>query len=159
MSKYLPKHRELVPEQLAQIRLLRAAGIRSSNICSVLREQGLANSFIDKDVYNYITQLGGEVSKEGDAMNLLAALKERADADPCFIYRFTVDQSGRLEHLFWMFPASADNYRRYHNVVVFDTTYKINRFLHQMLLRRPRHLPHLHPLFWRSTPAKIGITS
>ncbi|XP_071700907.1 protein FAR1-RELATED SEQUENCE 11-like isoform X2 [Rutidosis leptorrhynchoides] len=43
-------------------------------------------------------------------------------------YVYTLDEKGRLENLFWCHPQSYEWYGKYGDVVVFDTTYKVNAY-------------------------------
>ncbi|KAL4325710.1 hypothetical protein GQ457_11G022740 [Hibiscus cannabinus] len=45
-----------------------------------------------------------------------------------FQYAFTVDEDRRLEHLFWCRSQSFDWYKKYGDVFVFDTTYRVNAY-------------------------------
>ena len=45
-----------------------------------------------------------------------------------FQYAFTTDEEKKLEHIFWSYPHSFDWYRKYGDVVVFYTTYKVNAY-------------------------------
>jgi hypothetical protein len=52
-------------------------------------------------------------------------LKELDDA---FQYDYTVDENKKLEHIIWAFGDSICGYEAFGDVVVFDTTYRINRY-------------------------------
>ena len=45
-----------------------------------------------------------------------------------FQYAFTTDEEKKLEHIFWSHSHSFDWYRKYGDVVVFYTTYKVNAY-------------------------------
>ena len=83
--------------------------------------------WIEKDVYNYLAKIGGE-RRNFDAADLLKILKDQKDGDDDFKYDFEVLEGGRLKHVFWMFSSLRHLYQRYHDVVVFDTTYHTNRY-------------------------------
>jgi hypothetical protein len=92
--------------------------------------------FMEKDIRNFLqTQ---SVNKENDALNVLKLCKGLKELDDAFQYDYTVDENKKLEHIIWAFgdsirayEAFGDSIRAYEafgDVVVFDTTYRINRY-------------------------------
>ena len=63
-----------------------------------------------------------------DAVDLLQFCKVAKERNSKFQYAFTTDEEKRLEHIFWSYPHSFDWYQKYGDVVVFDTTYKVNAY-------------------------------
>ncbi|KAI9909330.1 hypothetical protein PsorP6_015349 [Peronosclerospora sorghi] len=59
---------------------------------------------------------------------MLSALKARKEEDGEFHYEFTQDGEGRLEHILWMEGASCRVSIVHGDVIVLDTTYKLNRY-------------------------------
>ena len=55
-------------------------------------------------------------------------MAERQKRDPDFFYDYTLDVEGRLQHLFWCDSQSPRDYQDYGDVVVFDSTYKMNKY-------------------------------
>jgi hypothetical protein len=45
-----------------------------------------------------------------------------------FQYAYTLDEEKRLDHIFWSPTCCYDWYEKYGDVVVFDTTYKVNSY-------------------------------
>jgi hypothetical protein len=45
-----------------------------------------------------------------------------------FQYAYTLDEERRLEHIFWSPTCCFDWYKKYGDVIVFDTTYKVNSY-------------------------------
>ena len=63
-----------------------------------------------------------------DAMDLLQFCKVAKERNSNFQYAFTTDEEKMLEHIFWSHFHSFDWYKKYGDVVVFDTTYKVNDY-------------------------------
>ncbi|KAI9919603.1 hypothetical protein PsorP6_017719 [Peronosclerospora sorghi] len=83
--------------------------------------------YTDKDVRNFLQRTSTACSHQ-DAVDMLSALKARKDKDGEFHYEFTQDGEGRLEHIFWMEGASRRATLVHGDVIVLDTTYKLNRY-------------------------------
>lgn len=60
--------------------------------------------------------------------NILEYLKLENEENKKFQYSFTMDEERRLENIFWCSAQSFDWYQKYGDVVVFDTTYKVNAY-------------------------------
>ena len=103
------------------------AGLRLPEIHAVLCKQYSQVTWIPKDIHNPIQKLfpGG---RDNDPENLLLILKEKNVSDPDDKYDFCLDQYNRLEHLFCMFGESRRSHVRFSDVLIFDTTYRTNRF-------------------------------
>ncbi|XP_075095448.1 protein FAR1-RELATED SEQUENCE 11-like [Nicotiana tabacum] len=65
---------------------------------------------------------------ESDALELLKICKSRKDKDVDFQYDFTVDGCQRVENVIWAFRDYIRAYEVFGDVVVFDTTYLLNRY-------------------------------
>ena len=63
-----------------------------------------------------------------DAMSLLQLCKVAKEKNSKFQYAYTTDEESRLEHIFWAPTPCFDQYQKYGDVVVFDTTYKVNAY-------------------------------
>ena len=61
-------------------------------------------------------------------MNLIDYMKSSKQHNAKFQYVYTVDKESRLENLFWCHAQSFEWYSKYGDVVVFDTTYKVNTY-------------------------------
>jgi len=83
--------------------------------------------FLDKDIRNFIQSQSG-IGKEFDASNVLKLCKCLKDADNAFEYEFSIDENNKLEHIIWAFGDSIRAYEAFGDVIVFDTTYRINRY-------------------------------
>jgi hypothetical protein len=65
---------------------------------------------------------------QNDARDLLEHCKNAKSENNNFQYDFTIDVENRLEHIFWSNAHCFDWYKKYGDVVVFDTTYKVNSY-------------------------------
>lgn len=81
----------------------------------------------DQDVRNYINKYKYGKKSVHEAHDLLFELKKIKDEDPLFFYEYTIDaETKALQQIFWMSAEQRKLYVRYHDVVVFDTTFKTN---------------------------------
>ncbi|XP_019434789.1 PREDICTED: protein FAR1-RELATED SEQUENCE 11-like isoform X2 [Lupinus angustifolius] len=83
--------------------------------------------YLEKDVRNFL-QFQCSVGNENDASDVLKLCKSLKDIDDAFQYDFTMDDNNKLEHIIWVFGDSIRAYEAFGDVVVFDTTYRINRY-------------------------------
>ncbi|KAL3698805.1 hypothetical protein R1sor_012881 [Riccia sorocarpa] len=128
----LPAYRYICPEDGDRIRLLKRAGLKISDILNVLRlEKGEALTFNSRDVRNFISKEfvgSGEQGSNRDVGELFKILKEKSERDDKFFYDFTVDEDGRLENIVWIPGRAKQMAGAFADVVVFDTTYRLNRY-------------------------------
>jgi hypothetical protein len=61
-------------------------------------------------------------------MDLLKYCEDAKNTCSKFQYAYTLDEERRLEHIFWSPTCCYDWYEKYGDVVVFDTTYKVNSY-------------------------------
>ncbi|KAH9622676.1 hypothetical protein KSS87_011392 [Heliosperma pusillum] len=64
----------------------------------------------------------------GDASTLINLLTSRQAEDPGFFFRVQFGEDGRLCNVFWRDSMMKEDYLLYHDVVIFDTTYRTNRY-------------------------------
>ena len=79
--------------------------------------------FFEWDIQNLYVKMR-KMQAMNDAMDLLQFCKLSKEKNSKFQYAFTTDEEKRLEHIFHSF----DWYRKYGDVVVFYTTYKVNTY-------------------------------
>ncbi|XP_028108392.1 protein FAR1-RELATED SEQUENCE 5-like [Camellia sinensis] len=128
---FLQSHRFVKIPDKAQVKTLHDVGVKTSQIMDLLVQQSgsFANvGFIHKDLHNYIQAERKVEMKDGDAECALAYLRAKADADPYFFYKYDKDQENRLEKLFWANSRSRLDYAAFGDVLVFDTTYRMNAY-------------------------------
>ncbi|GAU41341.1 hypothetical protein TSUD_179540 [Trifolium subterraneum] len=129
--QFLPAYRSIPIVDQSRIMLLSKAGCSISLIMRVLElEKEICTGnlpFLEKDIRNFIQSQSG-IGKESDASDVLKLCKSLKDIDDAFKYEFTIDESNKLEHIIWAFGDSIRAYEAFGDVVVFDTTYRINRY-------------------------------
>ena len=77
---------------------------------------------------NFVKKVRKEVLQYGDAKLVLAYLDGKKSANPSFFLRYTEDDDGSLESLFWCDRQSCIEYKIFGHVLVFNTTYKCSAY-------------------------------
>ncbi|XP_071708901.1 protein FAR1-RELATED SEQUENCE 11-like [Rutidosis leptorrhynchoides] len=83
--------------------------------------------FLRKDVSNFIIK-NHKLHSKNDARELLEYCKNAKIENSNFQYAFKLDADNRLQNIFWFHAHCFDMYQEYGDVVVFDTTYKVNSY-------------------------------
>ena len=65
---------------------------------------------------------------KGDAETAVGIMRSRKEKDPEFFFEYVRDKEGRLKSMFCCDAQSRRDYQDYGDVVVFDSTYKMNRY-------------------------------
>ncbi|KAM1714027.1 hypothetical protein ACFX12_024703 [Malus domestica] len=107
------------------------AGIRTTNTYSYLAEEagGSQNvGFTQRDCYNVVNKEKMVMFEAGDAQSLINLFKHKQAEDHMFFYTVQVDQENRMTNFFWRDGRSRLGYECFGDVVVFDTTYRTNRY-------------------------------
>ncbi|KAL3724836.1 hypothetical protein ACJRO7_029926, partial [Eucalyptus globulus] len=145
--EYVSEHNhEFIPEHQRQ--LIRC-GRMISNICKgvlvdmakagiggTMAYKFLANEaggsqnlgFILRDCQNFLQSERSNLIEGGDCQNLLNHFHSMQIQNPMFFYAQQVDQEDRLTNLFWRDSLSKFDYDCFGDVVVFDTTYRTNKY-------------------------------
>uniref|UniRef100_A0ACD5V4G4 Uncharacterized protein n=1 Tax=Avena sativa TaxID=4498 RepID=A0ACD5V4G4_AVESA len=115
--------------QKLEIMMYESKGFRKNKIMDIFEcTLGDKVGFIKKDIYNFSSKYKRSRIEDGDANATLAVLKDRRDKDPEFFFDYQVDSEGRLKNLFWCDGQSRMDYQSFGDVVVFDSTYRMNRY-------------------------------
>lgn len=120
-----------IPDDVKErILLLRKAGVNVPTIRDILKEEfGEHVTWFYNDLYNFIYNLENPQQKEFDAENFLKLLNQIKEANDAFTFHTHINtDTQRLERAIWMYPDQKVNYSRFSDVIVFDNTYKCNRF-------------------------------
>lgn len=129
--RLLPANRTITEDEEKQILLYREAGLSIRQIIRVMElEKNVAHgqlSFIDRDIRNLFVKVKRMLGDD-DVKNLLIYMQSAKEHNSLFQYAYTMDDDRRLEHLFWCQAQSFELYQKYGDVVVFDTTYKVNAY-------------------------------
>lgn len=128
---FLPAYRDIpIPDQ-SRILLLSKAGCCIGLIMRILEAEKSISAgglpFLERDIRNFIHDQSG-IDKENDAADVLKLCKSLKDVDDAFQYDYTIDENRKLEHIIWAFGDSIRAYEAFGDVVLFDTTYRINRY-------------------------------
>ncbi|XP_020151313.1 protein FAR1-RELATED SEQUENCE 5-like [Aegilops tauschii subsp. strangulata] len=128
---FLRSHNQIKAFERAEILAMAGAGIRKHIIFDnvVSRYGSYAKSpFQRTKLYNMCYREKMKLLAQGDADTSIGIMLTRKDRDPDFFFEHTVDAEGRLQNLFWCDSQSRRDYLDYGDVVVFDNTYKMNRY-------------------------------
>uniref|UniRef100_A0ACD5V8N2 Uncharacterized protein n=1 Tax=Avena sativa TaxID=4498 RepID=A0ACD5V8N2_AVESA len=128
---FLWSHRKIKDFQRAEILAMAASGIRKHMIMSsFISKYGRYNQvgFTRKDLYNMCAREKRKLLSSGDAATAIGIMQSRKEKDPDFFYDHQLDDKGRLKCLFWCDSQSRQDYQDYSDVLVFDNTYKMNRY-------------------------------
>ncbi|XP_071905953.1 protein FAR1-RELATED SEQUENCE 5-like [Coffea arabica] len=129
--QHLRSHRKVSDAEYAQAKSLKLVGARICQIMKhfVIKAGGYSNvGFCIKDLYNRMDEERRKDIFNGDAEGALGFLAAKKDADDMFFYKYHVDNEGRLARLFWSDSKSRVDFSVFGDVLVFDTTYKTNKY-------------------------------
>jgi len=127
----LRSHRRIRDEQKADIAEMEISGIRKHQIMDILetRYGGYDKvGFIARDIYNFCYRYNQGTIDAGDAKTMISHLGERQQRDPQFFFKYLVDVEGHLKGLFWSDSQSQIDYAAFGDVVIFDSTYRTNKY-------------------------------
>ncbi|CAN6167958.1 unnamed protein product [Urochloa humidicola] len=127
----LRSHRRISDEQKASIVELQISGIRKHRIRDILEVQYGGFDKVgctSRDIYNFSYHYKQETIAAGDAQTVIRHLIARQDRDPEFFFKYLVDTEGRLNGLFWSDSQCQLDYEAFGDVVIFDSTYRTNRY-------------------------------
>jgi zinc finger SWIM domain-containing protein 3 len=127
----LRSHRRIREEQKASIVEMEISGIRKQQIMDILEMRYGRFDMVgctDRDIYNFSYSYKQETIAAGDAQTMISHLKARQDKDPEFFFKYLVDADGHLNGLFWSDSQSLLDYEAFGDVVIFDITYRTNRY-------------------------------
>lgn len=128
---FLWSHRRIKDFQRAEILAMAASGIRKHMIMtSFISKYGQYShvGFTRKDLYNMCSREKRKLLSSGDAATAIGIMHSRKEKDSDFFFEHQVDDKGRLTCLFWCDSQSRQDNQDYGDVLVFDSTYKMNRY-------------------------------
>ncbi|KAB2620597.1 protein FAR1-RELATED SEQUENCE 5-like [Pyrus ussuriensis x Pyrus communis] len=129
--QFLRSNRKISEAHMGAIKTMANAGIRTTNTYSYLAEEvgGSQNvGFTKTDCYNFVSREKRIMLEAGDAQSLINHFKRKQAEDPMFFYTVQVDQENRMTNFFWRDGRSRIDYECFGDVVVFDTTYRTNKY-------------------------------
>ncbi|KAK1616255.1 hypothetical protein QYE76_021772 [Lolium multiflorum] len=125
------KAKKIKDHQKSRIMSLAAAGMRLFNIMrSFISDSGKYSTvgFVRKDLYNMSCREKMKMIAKGDANTTIGIMEKRKRDDPEFFFDYKLGKGGELLHLFWCDSQSRQDYADFGDVLVFDSTYKTNRY-------------------------------
>ena len=105
---FLRSHRKISAAELEQAKLLKKAGMKTSEIWNLFVHQNGGWEKVGctkKDLYNSLA-VGRRGVDDLDANTTLTFLQSKLDIVPEFFYAYMVDEESGLTHLFWADGAS-----------------------------------------------------
>ncbi|KAH6755518.1 hypothetical protein C2S53_011872 [Perilla frutescens var. hirtella] len=82
----------------------------------------------DKRSPEFVNRMKMKQIEVGDAQSFVDMLCQDGAEDEGFFYRFKLDSDGRLSNVFWRDSMMCEDYHLYGDVLVFDTTYRTNKY-------------------------------
>ncbi|CAN6348504.1 unnamed protein product, partial [Urochloa humidicola] len=131
LSCFLRSHRRISDEQKAEIVHLQIAGIRKHKIMDImLKRYGGYDKvgFTARDLYNFCHRNKLQTLSAGDAQTIINYMIDQKRRDPDFCFKYKTDGRGHLTGVLWCDFQSQMDYRAFGDVVVFDGTYKMNKY-------------------------------
>ncbi|KAG4959650.1 hypothetical protein JHK87_036283 [Glycine soja] len=129
--RFLPANRTISEDDIERIFLLKEGGLSVRQLMRVIElEKNVKHGylpFIERDIRNLFVKTKKKVERN-DAKDLLKYCEDAKKSCSKFQYAYTLDEERRLEHIFWSPASCSDWYQKYGDVVVFDTTYKVNSY-------------------------------
>ncbi|KAL6615270.1 hypothetical protein ACP70R_037540 [Stipagrostis hirtigluma subsp. patula] len=86
------------------------------------------SGFLLQDLYNFIARVKKEKIEGSDAEYVLNYMEVRREENPEFYFKYSTDDEGRLQNIFWSDSQSQIDFGAFGDVVVFDSTYRVNRY-------------------------------
>ncbi|XP_052140064.1 protein FAR1-RELATED SEQUENCE 5-like isoform X2 [Oryza glaberrima] len=128
---FLRSHRNLSDAQKAEVVELGVSGLRTCNIMDVMEKNHGGYDqvgFVSRDLYNFVARYKKERIEGMDAQFALSLLNEQKERDAEFFFEYNTDAGGHLKNMFWADAQSRIDYDAFGGVVVFDATYRVNRY-------------------------------
>lgn len=128
---FMFSHRRISELQKKEILAYQTAGLRKCQIMDVMEQQygGPHNvGYAIKDLYNFSCLNKKLKIADGDANAVLQYMKERQLQDSDFFFDYQTSSEGRLLNLFWCDGQSRLDYQAFGDLVIFDSTYRTNRY-------------------------------
>jgi hypothetical protein len=123
----------LTPAMMQVVKDFHAAGLKMPATRSMLLSQFKERPFFNgKTISNAFAKLDRDNSdsKCNEAMEFVKALNGHKEEDPEWFVAVDIDRdTNQLDKVFWMNPDQKRLYKRYHDVVINDTTAQTNRFM------------------------------
>ncbi|XP_020592540.1 protein FAR1-RELATED SEQUENCE 5-like [Phalaenopsis equestris] len=113
------------------LRSMTGSGIRATHAYNFIATEvgGVENLECTKrDAFNFIQRERRERIEQGDVNALIQLFMERQSGDSMFAWDFQTDESGRLTSIFWSDGLCRLDYDCFGDVIIFDTSYRLNKY-------------------------------
>ncbi|KAL7105840.1 hypothetical protein ACP275_07G070800 [Erythranthe tilingii] len=120
------KKRYISMPDKCMLNLITDAGFRPCQAMDLLEQLagGVGKmSFTRKDGYNWLNSMRLKRIEGGDVNTIVS-----------FFYKYTVNDQGALSKLFWCDGASRAEYEIFGDVLIFDSTYKTNKYFYPLVI-------------------------
>lgn len=131
LRKFFSDNREISDDVKDKILRLHMAGTNVARIRDIVQYDNPDETYLYNDIYNFIYNNGNGSAKEKifDAQNFVTLLEQHKAENNEFAYIVKVNKdTNEFESAIWMFPEQRIYYSRFFDIVVFDNTYRTNRF-------------------------------
>ncbi|KAL8474795.1 hypothetical protein ACS0TY_031288 [Phlomoides rotata] len=81
-----------------------------------------------RDHINFVKKWKLKNIEGGDAATLIDMIQDQDEEESDFFYNVRMDDEGKLAHIFWRDSMMKEDYVIYGDVMVFDTTYRTNKY-------------------------------
>ncbi|XP_037462060.1 protein FAR1-RELATED SEQUENCE 11-like [Triticum dicoccoides] len=129
---FLWSHRKIKEYQKDEIMSMRAAGIRIHDMmdCFINKHVWYGGvGFTRHEIYNLCAKEKRKLLSKGDAATAIGIMASRKQRDPNLFFEYRLDKEGHLNRMFWCDSQSRHDYEDFGDVLVFDSTYKMNRYV------------------------------
>ncbi|KAL0912129.1 hypothetical protein M5K25_018080 [Dendrobium thyrsiflorum] len=113
-------------------RTLLDAGIKTTKVSAYLFDEGTGIEnvkFSKKEGQELINSRRLTEVEPGDSQSLVNLFKERAAQDTMFFWDIQLDKEGKLTNFFWRDGRSRIDYDCFGDVLIFDTTHRLNKYI------------------------------
>lgn len=84
--------------------------------------------FVSRDLYNFFAKYKKKRILGRDAEFVLNHMRAQVERDAEFFFKYSTDDEGHLRNIFWADSQSQIDYEAFGDLVVFDSTYRVNRY-------------------------------
>ncbi|XP_062227321.1 protein FAR1-RELATED SEQUENCE 5-like [Phragmites australis] len=84
--------------------------------------------FLLRDLYNFFARYKKERVEGRDTEFVLKYMGGKQEEDPEYFFKYSVDDEGHLKKKIWADAQSQIDYHVFGDVIVFDSTYRVNRY-------------------------------
>lgn len=123
--------RVITNEKGLAIESMISSGMRASDSFRYMVEEAGGEQCVGhtmKDHLNFVNRLKMTAIEGGDAQSVIDMLYQQNAEEEDFFFRVKLDDMGRLCNLFWRDSMMKEDYKVYGDVMVFDTTYRTNKY-------------------------------